>query len=404
MRSIVFAIGICLFISPGTRTLAQDWQAHSIDKQGRGADGLRFRDVNNDGLLDLASGWEEAGETRVYLHPGTDKLRRPWPKVIVGKSGPVEDAVFCDLDRDGVVDVVSASENRNIYVHWAPKSDKAYLDRTAWETAVLPSAQGVHNWMITVPLQIDGKNGPDLLAAGKGNRVVWFESPPDARDLAKWKMHVISEKGGWTMGLVAVDMDGDGDQDALLGIRNQNPGVKWLENPGPSPRQEQSWKVHDVGNQDSTGFVTTTDLDQDGLLDVLAPLMGKAKAVRIFRGLSKDSTKWETIEIALPNGNNKGIAVGDIDLDGRADLVVSHVRREYAQIYVLQHDGEIGKDHWHYRRVARGGKFDDVTLYDVDGDGDLDVFTTDERGLQVVWYENPAKQRGRTSNRFNPTR
>ena len=233
MSNIVWAIGICLFLSPIAGTLARDWQAHSIDKQGRGTDGLRFWDVNNDGLLDVASGWEEANETCVYLHPGTDKLRQPWPKVVVGRSGPVEDAVFCDLDADGVVD---ASENKNIYVHWAPKSDKAYLDRTAWETEVLPSAQGVHNWMITVPLQIDGKNGPDLLAAGKGNRVVWFESPPDARDLARWKMHVISDKGGWTMGLDSVDMDGDGDLDGLLGIRNQNPGVKWLENPGPGPR------------------------------------------------------------------------------------------------------------------------------------------------------------------------
>ena len=387
MRSLSLATGVILVVYSLSSALAEDWQAHSIDRKGRGADGVRFADVNNDKLLDIASGWEVAGETRVYLHPGVDKVKQPWPKVSVGKTGPVEDAAFCDLDGDGAVDVVSASENKNIYVHWAPRSSKAYLDGTAWETEVLPASKGLHNWMITVPLRIDGKNGPDLLAAGKGNRVVWFESPSNARDLAKWKMHVVSDQGGWTMGLVAVDMDGDGDQDALLGIRNQNPGVKWLENPGPGPRQERFWKVHNVGDPDSTGFVATTDLDQDGLLDVVAALMGKAKVLRIFRGLGKDSTKWETIEIDLPNERNKGVAIGDVNLDGRIDLVVSH---EFAEIYVLQHDRRIGKCHWSYQKIASGGKFDDVTLYDVDQDGDLDVFTTDERGLQVVWYENPA--------------
>ena len=390
MRYISLAVVVILAICSLTTALTEDWQVHSIDKEGFGADGVRFADVNNDGLLDITSGWEEAGESRAYLHPGPGNLRKPWPKVVVGKSGPVEDAVFCDLDGDGAVDVISASENKSIFVHWAPKSGKAYLDKTAWKTEALPSSMGVHNWMVTVPLQIDGKNGPDLLAAGKGNKVVWFESPPNPRDLPQWKMHVISDTGGWMMGFVAVDMDRDGDRDVLLGVRKQNKGVKWLENPGPGPKQKQFWKAHSVGDLGSSmGFVATIDLDQDGFLDVVAPLMD-AKALRIFRGLSKDSTKWETIEINLPKKRNKGIAIGDINLDGRDDLVVSH---EYAEIYVLQHDGNIGKSHWTRHTIASGSKFDDVTLYDADKDGDLDVFTTDEIGLQVLWYENPTRQK-----------
>lgn len=377
-----------LFLCFPLRGMAEDWQVHSIDKQGRGADGVRFADVNKDGLLDITSGWEEAGESRAYLHPGPANVSRTWPKVVVGKSGPVEDAVFCDLDRDGSVDVVSASENQNIYIHWAPKSRDKYLDENAWKTKVLTASVGIHNWMISVPIQIDRENGPDLFAAGKGSRIVWFESPPNARDLSEWKMHVISDRGGWMMGFLAVDMDRDGDKDILLGVRRGNPGVKWLENPGLGPEQKKSWKVHNVGEQGSPmGFVATADLDQDGFLDVVSPLM-KAKGLRVFRGLNEDSTEWETIEIDLPKKRNKGIAIGDIDLDGFKELVVSH---EFAEIYVLQHDGNIGENHWKYHGIAKGGKFDDITLYDVDRDGDLDVFTTDEKGLQVLWCENPIK-------------
>ena len=40
----------------------------------------------------------------------------------------------------------------------------------------------------------------------------------------------------------------------------------------------------------------------------------------------------------------------------------------------------------------RGVKFDLLQLLDVDGDGDLDVLTCEERhNLGVVWYENPAR-------------
>jgi hypothetical protein len=43
-----------------------------------------------------------------------------------------------------------------------------------------------------------------------------------------------------------------------------------------------------------------------------------------------------------------------------------------------------------------GIKFDRIELCDIDGDGDLDVLTCEERhmkrGLGVFWYENPRKK------------
>ncbi len=387
MKNLIVTISIVFAACFYSEALAKEWKVHSIDHEGQGADGVRFADVNGDGLLDITSGWEEAGESRVYIHPGVANVKKPWPKVVVGQTGPVEDAVFCDLDGDGSFDVISASENMNIYIHWAPKNRGDYMDNSAWQTEPIPLSMGVQKWMITIPLQIDGKNGPDILAAGKGDNVVWFESPPNARDLSQWKMHVITDKSGWMMGFMATDMDRDGDQDVLLGVRTINKGVKWLENPGVGPQQEIFWNVHDVGEPGSSaGFVEATDIDHDGFIDVIAPLM-EAKAMWIFRGLAKDSQKWQIIEIDLPNTNNKGIAVGDIDLDGKQEIVVAY---EYAVMCILKHDGNI-EGHWTYEKIASGGKFDDVTLYDVDNDGDLDAFTTDERGLQVIWCENPAK-------------
>ena len=50
---------------------------------------------------------------------------------------------------------------------------------------------------------------------------------------------------------------------------------------------------------------------------------------------------------------------------------------------------------WHELSGLEGYKFDRIELLDIDGDGDLDVLTTEEnygtnsKGLGVIWYENP---------------
>ena len=48
----------------------EPWALHTIDNTSKGADGIRLEDVNGDGLLDIATGWEEGGVVRAYVHPG----------------------------------------------------------------------------------------------------------------------------------------------------------------------------------------------------------------------------------------------------------------------------------------------------------------------------------------------
>ena len=54
----------------------------------------------------------------------------------------------------------------------------------------------------------------------------------------------------------------------------------------------------------------------------------------------------------------------------------------------------IGEADWAARDISgpeEGIKFDLIQLIDLDGDGDLDVLTCEERdNLGVIWYENPA--------------
>ena len=75
------------------------WQCHIIDESSRGADGVKLFDADGDGLLDIATGWEEGGITRIYRNPGPAQVKNNWSAVTLGKTPQVEDAAWIDLER-----------------------------------------------------------------------------------------------------------------------------------------------------------------------------------------------------------------------------------------------------------------------------------------------------------------
>jgi hypothetical protein len=399
-RSICLAWLVC-----ATTLLAEEpsanWARHTIDDSARGADGVRLADANGDGHLDIATGWEEAGLVRLYLNPGTAKAKQPWPQVTVGKVKSPEDAVLVDLDGDGGMDIVSCCEGntRSVFVHWGPADKTKQLDPAAWQTEAIPALAGKQMAMYCLPLQIDGKHGIDLAIGGKGSgaQIGWLEAPARPRDLADWRWHPLYT-AGWTMTIAANDLDGDGDPDLLASDRKgKTAGCLWLENPGPKG-DLATWNTHRIG---PTGpdvmFLDHADLDGDKLLDVLVPTASKRL---FFHRRAAHRQNWETQELPFPSslGRGKGVRVCDVDLNGKMDLVVSSENYEGTNGLVwMSRDGVSPTDAWRVQRIAgpagpKGMKMDDVQLADLDGDGDLDVLTTEERtGFGVCWFENPTR-------------
>ena len=381
----VAACGLALVGILASTAHADPWPRHTIDNTSRGADGVRMMDVNGDGHLDIATGWEEGGVIRVYLNPGHGKSKAPWPAVTVGRVKSAEDAVFVDLDQDGAVDVVSSCEGgtRTMYVHWAPKDKANYLDENAWTTEPIPATAGKQLWMFCLPMQIDGKHGPDLIVGSKGGdgAIGWLQAPADARDLDRWRYHRLRDVG-WIMSLIARDMDGDGDDDVLYSDRKgPKRGVGWLENPGPARAGSlRPWTDHVIG---------ATDRE---VMFIDPQPVAAVKAAELIAFQRDANGAWQSRTIAYPPemGGAKAVRVGDIDLDGRPDLVMTceHATKPKSGVKWMSMSGGVGHD------IAgpAGVKFDRIELVDLDGDGDLDVITCEERDqLGVIWYENPTR-------------
>jgi len=391
------------------------WVMHVIDNSLSGADGVRLADVNGDGLLDIATGWEEGGFVRAYINPGFHASKNPWPAVTVGAVTDAEDAVFVDLDGDGAMDVVSSAEGgtRGLFVSWAPSNPADYLIEGAWQPAVKIPASAGRLWMFAVPMDVDGPNGIDIVAGGKDTTdtegvIAWFEcSTSDRRNLAAWNMHKMSDVS-WTMSLIPYDADQDGDLDVIVTDRyNYSPifkeGARWLENPGVSSgKQTGRWDSWLIGAQTKNPMLSVmSDLDGNGMDELVVPTF--VGGLSYFKPGSNVRQPWLESTIAQPPnaGTPKGCNVGDIDLDGRPDIVISFANTPDGNSGVLwlSYPNAPTDPVWidHEISGSVGYKNDIVALVDLDGDGDLDVITTEEewppdsRGLGVIWYENPAR-------------
>ncbi len=383
------------------------WVRHTIDSADKaagklGADGVRLADFNDDGLLDITTGWEQGGAIVVYQNPGQSKVKAPWPSVTVGRVVSPEDAVFADMDGDGNLDVVSSCEGseRTMYVHWAPAKRADYLKPTAWVTESIPVTRKKQSWMYAEPAQIDQRGEVDLFVSSKGanGSIGWLrvdQKTGPGRNAGAFKF-IQLRSAGWIMTLKALDMDRDGDVDLLFSDRKGDKrGVNWLENPGGvEVVNSQKWIEHAVGGKDhEVMFLSIGDLNHDGVRDIVCPT--RNGEILFFEGTGNG---WKIHSTPNPYGvpHGKAVAIGDIDEDGRNDLF--HVtntgrnRELSGATWISQRPDKSWSSKWNVTDVSGsvGVKFDLVELVDLDGDGDLDAITCEEvDNLGVFWFENP---------------
>lgn len=390
---------LLLIVSPQTSAVAAEvtvWPRHTIDASSRGADGVRLADVDGDGRLDIATGWEEGGVVRIYRHPDTDSVTQPWPAVTVGRVGSPEDAVFVDMNRDGVLDVISCCEGktREVYLHLAPADPVRYWDAAAWTTHPLTTGEAPQSWMFCLPLSTGDQ--PALIVGSKGNgaSISRLTATVNGSAPSNIRLQRLTD-AGWIMSLRAVDMDGDGDLDVLFSDRKgPTRCVGWLEQPDDPDRM--AWKRHIIGGTDEeVMFLDVGDLTGDGIDEVVAAT--RSAGILVFERTGTPG-EWRERMIPMPAdcGSGKGVAIADVDQDGRADLVVSceHAEDRHGLFWLSRTSDDIAGE-WEFQPIsgrAQGIKYDRIEMLDLDGDGDLDVLTCEERdNLGVIWYENPLR-------------
>ena len=362
------------------------WRCHTVypDPKDHGPDGINVHDWDGDGDFDLFVNYEEGKYSRLYFNPGPGKSRHPWSQFIEFKHGQCEDSGIGDLDNDGDLDYIANGG----WVYFNPGRDKV-ADASAWKKMTL------FNYERRVPTvtDVDGDGLNDLIVGAQE----WYQQPKTGKHEARnWKKHVMG-KNRWPMNCIMRDLDGDGDMDMVVPDRGKE--ICWYVNPGKD-MVTGPWQRKTLHPHHEPMFMTLGDVNGDKIEDVVITggSLGKLarKLIVLLRINKTGDPTFKEIIIDQPTGNfPKGVAITDLDGDlGKKEIIVIP---KGGDLWTATYSGDpMQPGNWKATAITMPGaetrkKMDNAWLGDLDGDGDLDVITTDENGgWGVIWFENPA--------------
>ena len=353
----IVALLLVLILTPAYARDVPFTGKHSVDDSFGGAADVTTADMDGDGDLDILGAADSDDDIAWWENTAGDGSA--WSKHLVdGNFNGAQRVTAADVDGDGDLDVLGAARLAGEIAWW----ENTVGDGSAWNKH---SVDSTFDWAVNVTgADVDGDGDMDVLGAGyDSNEVAWWENT--AGDGSAWSKHIVTADYNLAYGVVAVDMDRDGDLDVLASTYSED-NIAWWEN---TAGDGSAWSKHIVTVDFNFAYgVAAVDIDGDGDPDILGA-----------SDFPEDISQLQNTSLA-----------GDGDAD---PLGASDFNDEIVWLENVDRAGPGSGDGSAWSKHTVDGSFDgaiDVFGADVDGDGDQDVLGAAFDANEIAWWENVA--------------
>ncbi|MGB4711023.1 MAG: PVC-type heme-binding CxxCH protein [Fuerstiella sp.] len=183
------------------------------------------------------------------------------------------------------------------------------------------------------------------------------------------------------------DFDSDGNNDILTVVFPGKPGYVY-RNPGKADL-DNLWERIEILDSVSNESPQFTDINGDGKPELICTRHGHYGFAQFDPAVPFQAWKFSSISgDVAPKPFGHGLGVGDVNNDGRMDMIARNGWFAQPVEYAANED-------WPFHAVEFAPASSDMFAYDVDGDGDNDIITSlSAHDYGLAWYESSPGDNG----------
>jgi FG-GAP-like repeat len=349
-------------------------------------------------LTNSTDAWKEKNETFSDTGKRIDFLDKTAIGMNFTEPPLIAHIQAVDLDNNGLMDVIVCDDRGN-FVSWIKQeSAGVYNEIILADELIAPSHVQVFDF--------DKDGDKDLLVGVLGQlfpnndkigSVVILENTGNFN----FKKRIIAEKIARVSDVRAGDMDNDGDNDLVVAQFGYDDGeTRWIENLG-------NWQFESHILQYLSGPINVEilDIDDDNDLDIISLVSQEWEEIYCYINSGKGEFQLKRIYgSSNQDYGSSGIALSDLDQDGDQDILYTngdafdYIPPQGRPWHGVQWLENMGNIEFKFHRLTSFTGATNVRSADIDGDGDLDLFSVsafnvwnDPKSQSFIWLENDGK-------------